>query len=70
MEGWTSDPSSSNFIPSLALQCDKGNSKHVEFMINSGKCMTHCSKSDQDVFSNDYYPQSCDWFNQHQQDQC
>jgi len=58
---WTDDPTSPNFVKSLSYMCDKSSPKHIEFMMESGICMTKCSKEDQNIFR-EAYGQTCNFY--------
>ena len=39
-------------------------------MTAGGKCMTSCSKSEQDDFASHFFPQSCAWYDEHKDAKC
>lgn len=66
---WTDDPASSNFINSLAFQCEKGTPNYMAFMTSAGMCMTSCSADDQAAFKTEFQ-QACQWYTSHSNDTC
>lgn len=62
------DHTSSNFIPSLTLMCNKGTSEYLAFMSKAGMCMAGCS-DDPELF-NAEFAGACAWWAIHKNDTC
>ncbi|KAG2233453.1 hypothetical protein INT48_008859 [Thamnidium elegans] len=68
LPGWTMDPASDKFIPSLKLMCSKGTPQYTAFMSKAGMCMMKCSDP-QELFNNEFAG-ACGWYAEHKDDVC
>lgn len=62
------DHTSSNFIASLTLMCNKGTSEYLAFMSKAGMCMAGCT-DDPELF-NAEFAGACAWWAIHKNDTC
>ncbi|GAA5806882.1 hypothetical protein MFLAVUS_000230 [Mucor flavus] len=68
LPGWTMDPASDKFIPSLKLMCSKGTVQYTAFMTKAGMCMMKCTDP-QELFNNEFAG-ACGWYAEHKDDPC
>lgn len=62
------DHTSSNFIASLTLMCNKGTSEYLAFMSKAGMCMAGCT-DDPELF-NAEFAGACAWWAIHKNNTC
>ena len=62
------DHTSSNFLASLTLMCNKGTSEYLAFMSKAGMCMAACT--DNPELFNAEFAGACAWWAIHKNDTC
>lgn len=63
------DHTSKDFLPSLALMCNKSGPNYMTFMTNAGMCMAACAGDDPNLFNAEFQG-ACAWWNTHKDDTC